>query len=493
MITTDNGPISERWEHDHLDRVQVATFLTKYLNSIFKEDNPDLSSGHFVLNLNASWGQGKTFLLKNWAADLKGAGYPVVMFDAWANDFSKDPLVGFISELYTSLDPWLKRVASAKRAMSNVMKSAKKIIGASVGVVAGAAAGSLAEGAMDMLGGSLDISDKKTDRASDRISESAGQLAEKALKKHKDTKKAIDEFKKNLAGLIKTIESNKAGLKLPLYIFIDELDRCRPTYAIELLENIKHLFGVKGVFFVVATNKDQLCHSIKAIYGNSFDSSAYLGRFFDQEYTLPEPDNLRFANHLFAKYKLEHEDRLFTSMEKHPISTNYLAEVFAVFSDAFDLPLRDQEQTIHRIKAILAVYGGNPVYFDYLVFLLMLRRKSEPLFDTFPDEYLKNRPTYEDKLSEIFKGAKVISVPKATLYGAVIGTSQEQLFSLIHLYASMAKKELRALRKEANSFEEGTATRATIYREVSNIRDESKNHLPLSEYPVLVKTVGQLS
>ncbi|MEZ4628433.1 MAG: P-loop NTPase fold protein [Eubacteriales bacterium] len=37
-----------------------------------------------------------------------------------------------------------------------------------------------------------------------------------------------------------------------LLIIIDELDRCRPTFAIQTLELIKHLFAVKGLIFIFA-------------------------------------------------------------------------------------------------------------------------------------------------------------------------------------------------------------------------------------------------
>ena len=235
MTMDVSDPIAAKWDGDHLNRVEVARFLTTYLNSIYLEDDPDLSAGHFVLNINATWGHGKTFLLRRWVEDLTQKGYAVVMFDAWENDFSKDPLVGFISELYSSLDPWLEHVAPARTAMKKVMKSAKKIIGAGVGIIAGTAAANLAEASLDLLEGSFDVSDKKTERIGDSVSENARRLAEKALKEHKVTKEAIAEFKKNLSELIKTIEDSQNGINLPLYIFIDELDRCRPTYAIELL------------------------------------------------------------------------------------------------------------------------------------------------------------------------------------------------------------------------------------------------------------------
>ena len=35
-----------------------------------------------------------------------------------------------------------------------------------------------------------------------------------------------------------------------LVIFIDELDRCKPTYAIKLLERIKHYFNQEKITFV---------------------------------------------------------------------------------------------------------------------------------------------------------------------------------------------------------------------------------------------------
>jgi hypothetical protein len=63
-------------------------------------------------------------------------------------------------------------------------------------------------------------------------------------------------------------------------ILIDELDRCRPTYAIEMLEAIKHWFCVPNVVFVLAMDREQLSHSIRAVYGQGFDVDGYFLRFF---------------------------------------------------------------------------------------------------------------------------------------------------------------------------------------------------------------------
>lgn len=75
-----------------------------------------------------------------------------------------------------------------------------------------------------------------------------------------------------------------------LVIFIDELDRCRPSFAIEMLERIKHYFDDDRIIFVASINREQLIHSISKYYGVNFDSTGYLDKFFDRNVYLPEID-----------------------------------------------------------------------------------------------------------------------------------------------------------------------------------------------------------
>ncbi|MDE6714380.1 MAG: KAP family NTPase, partial [Lachnospiraceae bacterium] len=82
-----------------------------------------------------------------------------------------------------------------------------------------------------------------------------------------------------------------------LVIFIDELDRCRPSFAIEMLERIKHYFDDDRIIFVASINREQLTHLISKYYGTNFDSTGYLDRFFDWNIYLPELDT-RFDNKL---------------------------------------------------------------------------------------------------------------------------------------------------------------------------------------------------
>lgn len=76
-----------------------------------------------------------------------------------------------------------------------------------------------------------------------------------------------------------------------LVIFVDELDRCKPSYAVRLLERIKHYFTNDRITFVFSINTNELQHTIKRYYGDGFNACRYLDRFFDLRMSLP-PANM---------------------------------------------------------------------------------------------------------------------------------------------------------------------------------------------------------
>lgn len=110
----------------------------------------------------------------------------------------------------------------------------------------------------------------------------------KELKAHKDIKKLVDDF------LVSLLEEKGDRLT----IFIDELDRCKPSYAVRLLERIKHYFVHDQITFVFSINTNQLHHTIKKYYGSGFDGSRYLNRFFDLRISLPAPNMRKFYDSL---------------------------------------------------------------------------------------------------------------------------------------------------------------------------------------------------
>ena len=97
-----------------------------------------------------------------------------------------------------------------------------------------------------------------------------------------------------------------------LVVFIDELDRCKPTFAVRLLERIKHYFCNDRITFVFSVNISELQHTIKKHYGNDFDAGRYLDRFFDIPISLPPIDVKRF----YRQIGLLHGDWLYEAVCK---------------------------------------------------------------------------------------------------------------------------------------------------------------------------------
>jgi predicted KAP-like P-loop ATPase len=259
----------EEWngKKDLLNRKKEAKFLTNYLLKRY-ENNPKKP---FVLNVNAEWGFGKTFFLENLAEDLKNKDYPVLYFDAWQNDYTNEPLISFISEMDSLLTPYFNKDESMKKSFKNVIKSSKNLI---IPIILKKLTGHGLDELEELVEDEPNSSEENKE-LKDGITTVVSKAATLALTEHQTIKSSIVDFKKNMGVLIKAI-SAKDGINLPMFIFIDELDRCRPNYAIELLENIKHIFDIPGITFVIATDSEQLSHSINAIYGNNFASERYL-------------------------------------------------------------------------------------------------------------------------------------------------------------------------------------------------------------------------
>lgn len=88
-----------------------------------------------------------------------------------------------------------------------------------------------------------------------------------------------------------------------LIVFIDELDRCRPEYAVRHLERIKHYFSNDRITFVFSVNLDELQHTIKRYYGEGFDALRYLDRFFDYRIALPPANMSKFYQEIGLAYE----------------------------------------------------------------------------------------------------------------------------------------------------------------------------------------------
>ena len=364
---------------DVLGRGTYIDFLTKYLSEITEP---------FVINIDSGWGAGKTYFIKSWVNKIEKT-YATVYVNVWESDFSDDPLLAIMSEV----DEQLREVIPDNK---EVKKGLKDIVTKS-GSLFKAIAPSIAKGLVKKIVGEDGVT-----ALEEATADSIEKLVAKSLAQHRDTHKAINDFKLSLNKFIQDLNDN-SDLESPLFVFIDELDRCRPTYAIEVLENIKHIFDVPGVIFVIATDTSQLVHSIRAVYGEGFDATTYLRRFFNREYALPNSDYVGFARMLVTEYKYKGEDLNIFPDDGISERVDDIVRYFSLFAEFFNLKLRDQEQCFARFDAIIKSARENEIInIPYMFFLIMLRTYSKELYAKWFTEKTFETSEFKSKTTIMF-------------------------------------------------------------------------------------------
>ena len=172
--------------------------------------------------------------------------------------------------------------------------------------------------------------------------------AQSKLNNYLEARKSLRAFKTLLEEL--AAELARANNDLPLVVVIDELDRCRPSYAVELLETAKHLFTVDHVVFVLALNRLELAHSICAVYGSGFDADGCLRRFFDVYFPLPDSKREPFIEATLLNTGIKDYFQSRSEDRSYEIVRDWLVDFF----DAFDVSLRSIAQAIHHLGLVLA-------------------------------------------------------------------------------------------------------------------------------------------
>jgi hypothetical protein len=289
---------------------------------------------------------------------------PTIYFSAWEDDFSNEPLFAILGEI----NAFLKKLVPEEVKRTDGMKIDKfKETGSKV---IRKALPALLKGA---TAGFLDF-DKGFEAALSSISEAAG----KELIEHYEKEKAIrDEFRDALSDVLDFLPKGK-----PLIIFIDELDRCRPLYAIELLERIKHFFGVERVIFILSVDKEQLSESIKSQYGD-IDVENYLRRFIDLQFSLETPNIDAFCDYLDRKYDFDatiraKEIRVDVSKSDmfHHLS------IIKILVKEFGFSLREIEQLFIKLDIVFKTMQQRlfSVHFRLFVIFEILRMKEYNLY-----------------------------------------------------------------------------------------------------------------
>ncbi len=192
--------------------------LEKELN----KNNIAENNGCVILTIDSEFGNGKTFFLKAFQTEYEKkfdaiqTEYAkkfdaIIYIDTWEKDYLNNPVLSIVRQVV--LHNVFKNSQTTKKIKKGVVKFTKNLA-------------------------------KIVD--STQIASNVIWCVENFMFPEKEE---IAELKDTLKELIE---------KKKILFLIDELDRCRPTYAIDFLETIKHLFNLENTAFVIAINLVQL-------------------------------------------------------------------------------------------------------------------------------------------------------------------------------------------------------------------------------------------
>lgn len=344
-------PVDDPFRNDALERRSVVEFLAGLI---------DRTGGPFVLSLDSAWGSGKTTLVRMLQAQLTQQNFCCIYFNAWQVDYVTDPLVALVS----CIDGLELGESGAAASFKSHLKTVRRVTSLVAKRTVVAAAKALTVGALDL--------EEEVETA---VSELAGESVKDIVDAFQRESSLLDKFRRELEAAVAQLPA--AGKKPTLILFIDEVDRCRPTFAIELLERIKHLFDISNIVFVLSLDKAQLEASLSAVYGVNINSAEYLRRFIDLEYVIPAARTKRFVESLFSRFGLDEIFAKRTHAELRSDKSNFLG-FFSDLADVMHLSLRAQERCLTRLRVVMDQTPENQYLHPILVALLIVLRSSEP-------------------------------------------------------------------------------------------------------------------
>lgn len=445
------------WHDDVLGRKTLGKTLEDHLINRFIAGNHE----PLALALDGRWGSGKTFFVERWTQQLINNNRFVITFNAWQHDRAPEPSLALISELRRQLQDLSQRTIpsilvnnSIDEKLKLTVSSAKKAIKPMLAtVVSGLLKRTIGSSFSDFTAAISDEEQEPTYKDNTEILEKALDIYfDKMLADYELHQASIARFQDDLTNLADTVSKVKTADNQPIgpiIIIIDELDRCRPDFAVQLLEGIKHLFSVKNVCFIFATNLTQLSASIQAVYGANFSGREYLGRFFDRELTLPILSGDSFSQLLFQSPLPTNLSmgsfRINGKEKKRPETTYWIA-----LSQWIGLTLRQQKQAFITFQTSCEAYQKNtPIPGVWLMFLAQLKTAFPEIFSTLHE--ISDKDAYHTTLHNLLSDTSWSNKTLFNLQNPKLSVSENvdlsSLLGSFFSYSKMSAKEaIEALR-----------------------------------------------
>ena len=379
------------------DKIGRGKYAQNLMDVILNCDkiNRNNDNESYVIGIDAPWGTGKTqfvSMMKNYlegkwkkdgipdidkASRNTGAEIPTdlprintIYYDAWKNDFWGNAFEPFFDcvmqseclEEFKKKEKFINFFLASRDVVSSLFSSwLERYLGGDIAMLL------------------KDIKENGIDSAKER---------------ENSVEKIFPEYKafRNSIKILRTSLEEILSEKGKIVIIVDELDRCRPSFAVHTLEIVKHLFNVKGLVFIFSLDIGQLSHSVKTIYGDDFDAIGYLERFFNYMTLLPTTH----SDNIIQLYCDEFNIDLVNN-------ANEVMNAFKIISRSFNLSLRDMRTVFHNYnilqRSILLKYRNIPNAQILYFYFLTMKYKMPVLFyhavNSIEEEFIKHLSSYK--------------------------------------------------------------------------------------------------
>ena len=417
---------------DEFKRKPIAENIIRLLTS-----DIDLSP----MVIDGGWGTGKTEFCQKLIRLMQQQhpDYQPVYIDAFRSDHSGEPLLALLAEIIKACTPEDTGEQPSEQ-RKNITRKVAKAAGFVMKTVVQAAVGHVLKQNTDDLAEELQQimnDDQEADSLAETVTDAAATIASHTIDA------TVEALLKEQIEAEKNLETLKACLKelaaeKPIILFIDELDRCRPDYAVDMLEVIKHVFDVENVKVVLVTNTKQLRAAINHRYGMEVDAQKYLDKFLKYSFALPDKIVAPFGM-IQALVSVEYFKQLIQNSRMASELQALIDErspIIGFISDMIErnnISLRETERLVRFLEIYHSLSGGlNKVIWQYA----LLRITGVFIFCFYPslmDDINKNRTDSKD-FARLFNIQSLANIPKNSF--GVVYTNTNVIAMMLILYGA---------------------------------------------------------
>ncbi len=363
-IPEDRGFTPENDIFGYLD------FAERLANLVSNIDEP------LVIALDGPWGSGKSIFVKQWAGLLRERGASVIQFDAFRSDHYEDAFLALSAEIHATAKKTLGGNDSTTRRYLNRAKKAGIVLAPMALRVAARASTAGILSLEDFEAGSEALKEALK-AVTNESAKAVEKVVSERLRKASEERAVLEAFRQTLSEVAGRLAEQRAegGQAFPLVVIIDELDRCRPPFALGVIERIKHLFSVPGVCFVLVAHLPQLEQVVQGAYGATIDAHTYLEKFYQIRLILPEDRNQPGRQR--SAYVAYLWDALGITF-REPRAGQLVKQELQALAERHDLSLRRLERVMTNVALVCATAGPRQLILAPLVAGLCVMRQSHP-------------------------------------------------------------------------------------------------------------------